>query len=50
MGVSLYPEHGKDAETLLRRAVGLAAAALPVGRAGFANAVERGQASAANDD
>jgi diguanylate cyclase (GGDEF)-like protein len=50
VGVSLYPEHGKDAETLLRRAVGLAASALPVGRAGFANTVERGPATAANDD
>jgi diguanylate cyclase (GGDEF)-like protein len=44
VGVSLYPEHGKDAETLLRRAVGLAASALPVGRGGF------GAATAANDD
>jgi diguanylate cyclase (GGDEF)-like protein len=50
VGVSLYPEHGKDADTLLRRAIGLAAAALPVGRAGFANAIERGPATAANDD
>lgn len=50
VGVSLYPEHGKDAETLLRRAVGLAVSALPVGRAGFANAIERGPAAAANDD
>jgi len=50
IGVALYPEHGKDADTLLRRATGLAAAQPATGRAGFANAVERGQVPAANDD
>jgi diguanylate cyclase (GGDEF)-like protein len=50
VGVSLYPEHGQDADTLLRRAGGLAASALPVGRPGFANAMERGAPTAANDD
>jgi diguanylate cyclase (GGDEF)-like protein len=50
VGASLYPQHGQDAETLLRCAAGLAANALPVGRPGFANAVERGAATAANDD
>jgi diguanylate cyclase (GGDEF)-like protein len=50
VGLALYPEHGKDADTLLRLATGLAAAKEPAGRAGFANAVERGPASAANDE
>jgi diguanylate cyclase (GGDEF)-like protein len=49
-GVSHYPEHGKDAATLLRHAVGQAASAVPVGRPGFANRVERGFSAAANDE
>jgi diguanylate cyclase (GGDEF)-like protein len=49
-GVSHYPEHGKDAATLLRYAVGQAAGTLPIGRTGFANRVEHGPAVAANDD
>ncbi|MEF7613725.1 diguanylate cyclase [Aquincola sp. MAHUQ-54] len=49
-GVGHYPEHGKDAGALMRRAMGQATGAAPVGRAGFANRVERGPAAAANDE
>jgi len=49
-GVSQYPEHGKQADELLRLALGQAAAGPAVGRAGFANRVERGAAAAANDE
>jgi diguanylate cyclase (GGDEF)-like protein len=49
-GVSQYPEHGKQAEELLRRALGQAAAGEAQGRAGLANRVERGAATAANDE
>ena len=49
-GVSQYPEHGKQAEELLRRAIGQAMQTAAVGRAGFAAHVERGPGSAANDE
>lgn len=49
-GLSQYPEHGKEANELVRRAIGLAASATPSGRAGFADHVERGPTKAANDD
>jgi len=49
-GVAQSPADGRDAESLLRRAQGLAAAAQATGRVGFANHVERGAASAANDE
>ena len=49
-GVSQYPEHGRQADDLLRRALGQAAAMVSVGRAGYANRVERGAAPAANDE
>lgn len=49
-GVSLYPEHGRDAAELLRRSVSQAASAPAIGRAGFANFSERGPATAANDE
>lgn len=49
-GVSLCPEHGRDADTLLRRSVSLAAQAPAQGRSGFANFLERGAAAAANDE
>ena len=49
-GVSQYPEHGKQADELLRRAIGQAAGMAAVGRAGFANRVERGASAAANDE
>lgn len=49
-GLALYPEHGKTADALLRRAVGQAASLATVGRDGFANRIERGPGVAANDD
>ncbi|MES2956676.1 MAG: GGDEF domain-containing protein [Pseudomonadota bacterium] len=49
-GLALYPEHGKSAQALLRRSVGQAASLATVGRSGFANRVERGPSTAANDD
>jgi len=49
VGLALYPEHGKAADTLLRRSVGQAAGLATMGRDGFANRVERGPVSAAND-
>ena len=50
LGVSEYPEHGRQADELLRRALGQAGAAAATGRAGYANRVERGAAPAANDE
>jgi diguanylate cyclase (GGDEF)-like protein len=50
VGVSHYPEHGRQADDLLRRALGSAAAVTAAGRAGYANRVERGAAPAANDE
>jgi len=49
-GVSQYPEHGRQADELLRRALGQAAATPAAGRSGFANRAERGPAAAANDE
>jgi GGDEF domain-containing protein len=51
IGAAHYPRDGKDADLLLRRAIGLAAATQAVGRAGFADALERGTClpDAAND-
>jgi diguanylate cyclase (GGDEF)-like protein len=49
-GLALYPEHGKTADALLRRSVGQAASLATMGREGFANRVERGPSTAANDD
>jgi len=50
VGVSQYPEHGKQADELLRRAIGQATGTAAVGRDGYANRVERGAAPAANDE
>ena len=52
LGIGQYPEDGTQPEVLLRRAVGLAAAAQAQGRAGFANFGEAGAApvGAANDE
>jgi diguanylate cyclase (GGDEF)-like protein len=50
LGLASYPEHGRDADALLRRAVGQAAQVASVGCDGFANRVERGAAPAANDE
>jgi len=49
-GLALYPEHGKTADALLRRSVGQAASLATMGREGFANRIERGPSTAANDD
>jgi diguanylate cyclase (GGDEF)-like protein len=49
-GVSQYPEHGKRAEELLRRAMGQATGAAAVGREGFTRPADRGAAGAANDE
>ena len=48
-GLALYPEHGKTAEALLRRAVGQAASLATIGRDGLAQRIERGPSTAAND-
>jgi diguanylate cyclase (GGDEF)-like protein len=50
VGVSQYPEHGKQADELLRRALGQASSSAATGRTGFANRVERGGEPAANDE
>ena len=52
IGIAQHPQDGTQPDALLRRAVGLAAAAQAQGRAGFANFVEAGDTapSAANDD
>jgi diguanylate cyclase (GGDEF)-like protein len=50
IGVGLYPQDGKQADALLRRATGAAAIAPAAGRAGFANRLEGGMPQAANDD
>lgn len=49
-GLASYPEHGKDADTLLRRALGQAAQVALMGREGRASRVDHGAAAAANDD
>ncbi|MGV8826542.1 diguanylate cyclase domain-containing protein [Methylibium petroleiphilum] len=49
-GIARYPEHGKDAGSLWRQASAAAEGAAPLGRAGFANHVERGPVEAANDE
>lgn len=50
IGVAQFPADGKDAATLLRRAVSICAAAPAVGRDGFANRAERGDVlPSAND-
>ncbi len=50
LGLSQYPEQGRQADELLRRAIGQASTAVALGREGFANRVERGAARAANDE
>jgi diguanylate cyclase len=49
-GLALYPEHGKTADTLLRRSVGQAASLAAMGGEGTGSFAERGRVSAANDD
>ena len=52
LGIGQYPQDGAQPELLLRRAVGLAAAAQANGRTGFSNFAESGGVApdAANDD
>jgi diguanylate cyclase (GGDEF)-like protein len=50
VGMSLYPTHGKDAETLLRRASAQAGSVATVGREGYAGASVHGPGAAANDE
>jgi len=51
LGIGQYPQDGAQPDALLRRALGLAAAAPAQGRAGFSNFGEPGApAGAANDD
>ncbi len=50
VGLSQYPEHGRQAEELLRRAIGQATATAALGREGFAGSAERSAARAANDE
>jgi diguanylate cyclase len=49
-GLASYPEHGKDADSLLRRALGQAASQLTVGHSAVANVFDRGPSAAANDE
>jgi len=50
VGLASYPEHGKDADSLLRRALGQAASLATVGQSTVANVFDRGPSAAANDD
>ena len=52
LGIGQYPQDGAQPDALLRRAVGLAAAAQAQGRAGFSNFGEAGAGApgAANDE
>jgi diguanylate cyclase len=48
-GLALYPEHGKTADALLRRAVGQAASLAAMGSEGTGRRADRGREAAAND-
>jgi diguanylate cyclase (GGDEF)-like protein len=48
-GLALYPEHGKTADALLRRAVGQAASLAAMGVEGTGRRADRGREPAAND-
>lgn len=50
IGFSLYPDHGRDAESLLQRAIAQANLGATEGQGGFATIGERGGLLAANDD
>ena len=51
VGLALYPEHGRDAGELLRRASAQAGGVATLGREGFAGATQRaGGGGAANDE
>lgn len=50
LGIASYPADGSQPDMLMRRAAGLAASAQATGRAGYASRLERGAATAANDE
>lgn len=50
VGLASYPAHGRDAEALLRRALGQAAQQATLGAGGAARPADRGPSAAANDD
>lgn len=50
VGMAIYPAHGKDAQSLLQRAIAQAGSVGTLGREGFATRTERGPGAAANDD
>jgi diguanylate cyclase (GGDEF)-like protein len=50
VGLAIYPEHGKDVDSLLKRASAQAGSVATVGPQGFASSVVRGGGAAANDD
>ena len=50
VGLAIYPEHGKDAESLLKRASAQAGSVATLGSAGFAAGVHRIGGAAANDE
>jgi diguanylate cyclase (GGDEF)-like protein len=49
VGLALYPDHGKDANTLLQRASAQAGSVATLGSEGFAVRIERRGGAAAND-
>jgi diguanylate cyclase (GGDEF)-like protein len=50
VGMALYPQHGRDAESLLKHASAQAGNVATMGREGYAAATQRGGGAAANDD
>ncbi|MDE2368665.1 MAG: GGDEF domain-containing protein [Burkholderiales bacterium] len=50
VGLALYPDHGKDARTLMQRASAQAGSVATVGGAGYAASVERGSGGTAAND
>lgn len=49
VGLALYPDHGKDADTLIKRASAQAGSVATLGQEGFASHTHRAGAAAAND-
>jgi diguanylate cyclase (GGDEF)-like protein len=50
VGMAIYPAHGKDAQSLLQRAIAQASSVGTLGAEGYAARTERGPGAAANDD
>jgi diguanylate cyclase (GGDEF)-like protein len=50
VGLALYPDHGKDANTLLQRALAQSGSVATLGREGYAARIERDGGGAANDE